>query len=485
MGRLLSSIALLALLVGLACSGDDDEVTPIASRPTSPAASTSTPEPGGTFVPYTPVPPTATPRPRPEANPLPEDLQEEALSLLMQIGEVRGTPARREIDMFLLTREQARAYYAGDTAETIPDEEPTDDVGDAEDGEQDQAPPSQPFSLREATYVLLGLIPPPQPPTPSSPGTGTLQEQEIDNLISQITGFYSNEFGALYLVENSGSCVQIESTIVHELTHALQYQYRDVDGLVRDRAGDWDGTRALLSVLEGDAVATEQLVLGFSTRSSCVREPFCFEIPPARSASPYVIERELDTWYEDGSCFIQAVRDKLTRGITGVFEDLPTTTEQILHPEKYLEGEPARPVFLISLADELGPGWEELGGADLGEFGLQNLLLLGLDDDRPRVQEAAAGWGGDSFSFYGNGDGGELLHLETRWDIGAEAREFYAALVASLVNRGADPPPEDGAASYRATIDGVTWSTTVASDRVTLLVSTDPDALEAAAAVVE
>jgi hypothetical protein len=464
---------LLAVLLAIACdSGDETDDPPPGGSPTA-APTQATPQADGTFVPFTPVAPSPTPRPRPEANPFPDELRAEATALLMRIGEVRGTPARREVDMFLLTREQARAYYLGDEDATAA--EPASDSTDPRE------PGSPPFDLKEATYVLLGLIPPPEPST----GAGGLQEQQIDNLISQITGFYSNEFGALYLVENSGSCVQQSSTIVHELTHALQYQYLDIDGLARERAGNWDANRALLSVIEGDAVATETLVLGFSTRSTCVREPVCFEIAPQRSASAYVIERELDTWYEDGSCFIQTVRGQLTRGITGVFEDLPTTTEQILHPEKYLAGELARPVLLSSLVESLGPGWEQKGSANFGEFGLQNLLLMGLADDRVQVQNAAAGWGGDSFFFYANGEGGQLLHLEMRWDSGADAREFYAALIASIVNRGGGAGPDEGATSYRAVIDGVTWSTAVASDRVTLLVSTDAGAVEAAAAEVE
>jgi hypothetical protein len=323
--RLLLPITLVALLLTQACDGDDGEVRPFGTKPAAAATTPTTPEPSGTFIPFTPTAPTPTPRQRPEANPFPEVLREVAQSLLTQIGEVRDTTPRREIDMFLLTREQARAFYEGE-----PDPSGGETPPDAAEPEE-EAPP-RPFNLRQETYVLLGLVPPPEPST----GTGELQDRQLDNLLSQITGFYSNEFGALYLVENSGSCVQLESTIVHELTHALQYQYRDIDALVRDRAGDWDGQRALLTVLEGDAVFTETLVLGFSTRSTCVRQPVCFEIPPPRSASPYVIERELDTWYEDGVCFISAVRDKLTRGITGIFEDLPTTTEQILHPEKYL-----------------------------------------------------------------------------------------------------------------------------------------------------
>jgi hypothetical protein len=472
-------IALLSLLLAFACDGDESS-EPAVVRPTT-SASPTTPEPDSGFIPFTPVPPTATPRPRPEAEPLPADLQEAATALFMQVGEVRGTPARREVDMFLLTREQARAFYAGDGDEATSDNGDTpSDAADPEEGT-----PQGPFNLRQETYVLLGLVPPPQPPSESSPGTGTLQEQQIENLISQITGFYSNEFGALYLVENSGSCVQIESTIVHELTHALQYQYRDVDGLVRERTGNWDETRALLTVLEGDAVFTETAVLGFSTRSSCVREPRCFEIPPARSAQPYVIERELDTWYEDGFCFIQAVEGQVTRGITGIFEDPPTSTEQILHPEKYLAGEEPRPVFLNSLLEAIGPGWEQKGRSSFGEFGLQNLLLLGLSDDPEQVQKAAAGWGGDSFYFYQDEEGEQLLHIETRWDSGAEAFEFYASLVQAIQNLSDDDAPSEGAVRYRAEIGDVTWSTTYASDRVTLLVSTSRDAVEAAATMVE
>lgn len=466
-------LALVALLLALACDGDEPSPRPPGTQPTS-ATTPTTPDPNGTFVPFTPVPATATPRPRPEANPFPEELREEANSLLAQIGEVRDTPVRREIDMFILTREQARAFYEGDTDSTG-DEPPSDST------EPEEEPPPRPFNLRQETYVLLGLIPPPQPST----GTGNLEDQQLDNLISQITGFYSNEFGALYLVENSGSCVQLESTIVHELTHALQYQYRDIDGIVSDRVGNWDSTRALLTVLEGDAVFTETLVLGFSTRSACVRQPVCFEIPPPRSASPYVIERELDSWYEDGVCFVSAVRDKLTRGITGILEDLPTTTEQILHPDKYLAGEEARPVFLNSLVESLGPGWEQKGRANLGEFGLQNLLLTGLPDNPDFVQAAAAGWGGDSFFFYQHEDGAKLLHLETRWDSGAQAIEFYSALVQAMVNLSGDDPPDGTATRYRTEINGVIWSTTVASDRVTLLVSPDEDAIANAATTVE
>ena len=124
--------------------------------------------------------------------------------------------------------------------------------------------------------MLLGLIPPPE-----QAGGRDLDAQQLDNLIPLITGFYSHEFNAFYLVDTipggiSGGSAR--STIVHELTHALQYQYVSVDAIAQQRVNDWDGTTALLDVLEGDAVNTEIQVLGFSVRST-YRKPVCFTIP--------------------------------------------------------------------------------------------------------------------------------------------------------------------------------------------------------------
>jgi hypothetical protein len=441
------------------CTGEDDPrpsaTPPPASTRATAAAAIVTPTPA----------PTATPRPRPEAAAFPEDLQRQAQELLDRVAAVRNSPPMRQVDMFVLTRPQVRAFY----------EQPTP-------GPTSTPPPASVpvVDLKQETYQLLGLIPAPE----QSGGRG-IEELQLDNLIPLITGFYSQEFNAFYLVEglNGGLFGGLaRSTIVHELTHALQYQYRDIDAIARERADDWDGTTALLDVLEGDAVNTEIQVLGFSTRST-YRQPVCFTIPaPQRPGTSVAIERELDTWYEDGLCFIQAVAPQVLRGVNGVFEDLPTTTEQILHPEKYLAGEDARVVNLRQVV--IGTGWHELGHANLGEFGLQNLLLLGLLSDRPSVQAAAAGWGGDAFVLHGNGEQ-RLFYAETVWDAPEEAREFFDAMVTSLANRGPGQLPPIGPQSYSIALQGVTWRLYVTGPRVTLIASTSAAAAEAAAVAVE
>ncbi|HWC30503.1 MAG TPA: hypothetical protein VG845_10525 [Dehalococcoidia bacterium] len=439
----------------IACS--DDEPAPSVT-PAPSATHTPTPPPTATIA------PTSTPRPRPAAGEFPEDLKQQARDLLDRVAAARNSPPMRQVDMFLLTRPQVRAIY----------EQPTP-------GPTGTPPPPSvpPIDLKEETYVLLGLIPPPEE-------TGRdLDALQLDNLIPLITGFYNHEFNAFYLVDGLNGGIYgglARSTIVHEITHALQYQYRDIDAIARQRANDWDGTTALLDVLEGDAVHTENLVLGFSTRST-YRQPVCFTIPPPqRPGTAYAIERELDTWYEDGLCFVQAVSGRVLRGINGVFEDLPTTTEQILHPEKYLAGEDAQ--FVVMRGIDIGPGWQQLGRANFGEFGLQNLLLLGLLSDRPGVQAAAAGWGGDGFALYGNGDA-RLLYAETLWDSTEEATEFFNGLVTSLANRGSGQLPPQSPQSYTIALGGVTWRVYLNGDRVTFLVSTDAAAAESAAMTVE
>jgi len=432
------------LFVAAACSGSDNP-EPVATA--VPPTTTTVP------ASPTPLPPTATPV-RPEASIFPDALRESSLRYLEQIGELRNTPVKGPVDMFTLSRDQARAYYSSSGGVTSSEPEP--------------APSATPrrIDVKQEVYELLGLVPEAKPPSGGGQGQPSLQESQIDNLIALITGFYSPELNALYLLETINGGINgslARSTIVHELTHALQYQYADLDAVAVKRASDWDATTALLSVMEGEAVFTETELLGFSTRST-YRLPVCFTIPAAqRAGTPYVVERELDTWYEDGYCFIDAMAKQI--GIDAVFANLPTTTEQILHPEKYLAGEGAKPVTLPDLAGSLGAGWSRAGGGSFGEFTVQNILLRTLPSDRRAVQAAASGWGGDRWSLYVNGES-RLLQAVIAWDSAEEASEFWQALRQTLpgVAEGAAYEAAEGNTTWRAKLDGATTTLFLTND---------------------
>ena len=82
--------------------------------------------------------------------------------------------------------------------------------------------------------------------------------------------------------------------------------------------------------------------------------------------------------------------------VNAAYLDPPVSTEQVLHPEKYI-GTPRdvpRDVRVPDLGEDLGEGWRLVAQDVLGE------LILGAHLDRylPDTQEAlvaAAGWDGD------------------------------------------------------------------------------------------
>jgi hypothetical protein len=356
--------------------------------------------------------------------------------------------------MFLLSRDQARAYYSG-----------SNNNGSGGPSPQPRLDP------KNELYRLLGLIPERE--------QRNVEQASVDNLISLITGFYAEQFKAFYMLDEitgGTSGPSARATIAHEFVHALQDQYYDLTEVGALRAEDWDAFRAFQQVMEGDALYFEEKYIGFSLRST-YRVPVCFQIPRAiRPSVPFVVERELDTWYEDGLCFIEAVLPRLPNGIRDVWENLPTTTEQILHPEKYLAGEGASVVTLPRLSAQLGPGWERLAQHNFGEFSLQNLLLLGVTD-RARVWQASTGWGGDVWDLYTNGEA-RLVYSESVWDSAEEAREFWLALTESLNNRAPDRQALQLEGAYRNDIGGRSWRASINGDRVMFLVSNDSAAAD-------
>ena len=460
--RLLAAALLLLSLVGavLGCSG-----SPPAAAPTSTPVATATAAP---LVP-TPAPQVS----QPEADPFSPDLRARAEAILDDVAGLRGTQPEGEVEMFLLTREQARRFYGGGRPP------------DSSDSGAASPPRPRPLDPKNEIYQLLGLIPVPTPredaPASRPDSVDTLA---LDNLISQITGFYSADLDAFYmLAEITGGVTgpSAIATMAHEFTHALQDQHYDLNAIAAKKVGDWDAFRAFQAVMEGDAVATADAYLGYSLRAT-YRQHTCFQIPrPARPGTPFVIERELDTWYDDGRCFVEAVVPQLPDGIAGVWQNLPTTTEQLLHPEKYLAGEGAVPVALPPLAGVLGPDWRELARGTFGEFSMQNLLLVGLPGERALVERAAAGWGGDGWALYVRDDA-RLWTYRAVWDSAAEADELWSALKASLARRAGVSIEQSDDGHLAATIGETTWRAARSGDEVTLVVANDAAVADAAAA---
>jgi hypothetical protein len=147
-----------------------------------------------------------------------------------------------------------------------------------------------------------------------------------------------------------------------------------------------------------------------------------------KSAPPFLQETMLFP-YGYGASFLQQIwkRNPSWQAINKIYSDLPDSTEQILHPEKYYgtRDEP-KPVHAEAFADKLGAGWKVTYKNVLGEFSLGLLLNLHLGEERAR--RAAAGWGGDQVLLLENAAGSDAVLISTIWDTADDAGKFFAAM---------------------------------------------------------
>lgn len=71
--------------------------------------------------------------------------------------------------------------------------------------------------------------------------------------------------------------------------------------------------------------------------------------------------------YEQGLVFMrEIIADNGLKGVDEVYQDLPTTTEQILDPNKYLRRQGPEPLDPVSVTL---PGWDVHEDASWGEWG--------------------------------------------------------------------------------------------------------------------
>jgi hypothetical protein len=117
----------------------------------------------------------------------------------------------------------------------------------------------------------------------------------------------------------------------------------------------------------------------------------------------------------------------------------PTSSEQILHPEKYWDPEQRDdPIELPPFDAErvMGRRWKRVAFGNLGEI-LIGLMagaptppgLRGMSEPDPAAwtNSAAAGWGGDRWELWRRGDRTAVLLL-SEWDTPEDADEFANAL---------------------------------------------------------
>ncbi len=336
----------------------EDDPAPEAAPPTAPDT-TAAPEET-----------TSTTEPPEEEEPPPpavqSELEAEVVELSAFVAEARGAPFPGPVTVELLEGDAFNERLLADFEE---EREDIDLVG--------------------RLFVAMGLLERDQ----------DLYEIFRDFLGVGVLGFYDPETGEL-VVRGAAITPYTRSTIVHELVHAYDDQRFELDRPAIDDADDESGL-GFSSLVEGNAVRIQQAweaALSDEERESLRSEQLASVTGIDFGAVPLVLLQQIDFPYSSGPAFVDAlVEEGGEARVDAAFAEPPTTSEQVIEPDRYLAGEEALLVPPPAADGEI---------IDQGSYGQLTLLItLGDVIDRETAREAADGWGGDAYVAWNEGEG--------------------------------------------------------------------------------
>ncbi len=309
----------------------------------------------------------------------------------------------------------------------------------------------------EVTLRKLGLAPP----------DFQYRALMIRLLTEQVAGYYEPKTRQFHLAD----WIELEGqkpVMAHELTHALQDQHFDLRRFQHWPKGDSDAELAAHALIEGDATLAMVMYVSSNPMRALtfLKSLGTMGVDTKElDQAPRVIRESLLFPYQEGLNWTRALHKQGGwEQVSAAFTNLPQSTEQIMHPEKYLAHEAPVKVTLPDITNLLNASnqrsevggqrsavtkradgvnlngnrrasnvqppvsWKRIASDVNGEWGTYLLLdqFLKSPGDSHR---AAAGWAGDRYAVYENSTGQVVFVSVSMWDTEDDAREFYDAYV--------------------------------------------------------
>lgn len=295
----------------------------------------------------------------------------------------------------------------------------------------DEHQPALQLAGQERAYKLFGLL----------PDSLDLRSFLLRLLSEQVVGYYDPATKVLYVVTGGDGAgapsADIRAiTITHELVHALQDQQVPLDSVVRGRKGN-DALLAAQAVIEGQATL-EQVAVMLGGGNMFARLPGGWDRVrqmirdaqgnmPVLASAPMLVQETLLFPYLSGAEYTRAFKER--RPGQSPLADLPVSTEQVMHPERFLDTKD--PPLIVTLPrPTTGSAVYEDG---LGEFETRLFLHQHLKDVAA-ASRGATGWGGDRYMVVNLGNRAALVWV-TAWDSPFEAAEFRGVLAEAMERR--------------------------------------------------
>jgi len=323
-------VAVLCLLIAPVLAGG---CTASEERPTS----TPTQEP-------TPVEPTTAPVEEQEPSedvavescpPMDAETRAEMDSIESQVITLRGLQATTTVARILLTQDQLRQRVVDEFLADYSEAEADDDV---------------------LVLSLFGLL----------PEDFDMWNFYADLLTEQIAGFYDDTTKEMAVICGSGFGAMERITYAHEFDHALQDQNYDLEeGLgYDDELCDLDSERCagIQALIEGDATLLQEQWMGTYATQEDLLEAMDYINnldTPVYDSAPRFLRQDFLFPYQAGENFVQTIFRNgggSWAAVDAVYQNPPSSTEQILHPERYPNDDPVKLVVPDALG-VLGSDW--------------------------------------------------------------------------------------------------------------------------------
>lgn len=234
-----------------------------------------------------------------------------------------------------------------------------------------------------------------------------------------VIGFYDTLSGQLVFLGSDDPSPEERVTLAHELVHALEDQRFDLSRIDRLLADcQEEAFQAALAVIEGSA---QYHMVAYANQALTSAERSSLGSGGAAPQVPMFLRMEMSWPYSEG---YEWARSAASKGeLDAALRDLPTTTEQILHPER--TDDLPTPLDVPDFGPSLGTDWTDLDVQDVGESWLWSLLARKVS--MGSVDRATDGWDGGLARSWTDGEHVAVV-MATAWDSPGDAKEFAAAM---------------------------------------------------------
>lgn len=333
-----------------------------------------------------------------------DETRKEIDGIFETLAKITGLKPKREVEFSRIDRSNLKAFLEERVKEIVKPEE---------------------LRAEEAALKKFGFV----------PRDFDLKKATIDLLSEQAAAFYDFRKHRLFLIGEDDGLMQ-HTVLVHELAHALADQHFELEKYIESGRKSDDGALARMAVMEGQATWLMSEYLARQTGNSLKDSPMLVKMMsttaamdtdryPVFASAPLYLKESLIFPYTKGMLFQHELYlKKGEAAFTDPFRKPPVSTQQVLHPEKYLqETKPVRPK-LPEFAES--KEYKDFTDGEVGEFDHAILLRQYVGEELAR--DLAPEWRGGFFKLLERKkDNRQVLLYASEWSGPDAARRYFEA----------------------------------------------------------